>query len=106
MATIEIEKLPFRDLADRAEALASELESGLKQLRVVLRDIDAAERNQAFRAARQRGEDRYDAAQSVVRPARYVLNVIDAQCIGNTSDAWHTGVRQLREALDELDRLS
>jgi hypothetical protein len=106
MATVETEELPFRRLSHQAEELAEEIESKLKQLRIVLRDVDAAERNEAYQAARQRGEDRFGAATAVVDRARYVLNVVEAQHIGNTSEAWHTGVRRLREALDELESLS
>ena len=106
MAIVETEELPFRQLSHQAGELTEEIEYRLKQLRIVLRDVDAAERNEAYRAARQRGEDRFDAALAVVGRARYVLNVVDAQHIGNTSEAWHSGIRHLREALDELESLS
>ena len=99
-------QLPFHALAEKAKALAEEIESDLRQLHIVLRDIDAAERNEAWQAAREQGKERYAAAMAVANKARYVLNVVDAQHIGNTSETWHTGVRKLREALAELDRLS
>ncbi|MEX2033429.1 MAG: hypothetical protein WD889_02610 [Candidatus Colwellbacteria bacterium] len=101
-----MKQLPFRVLAEKGEVLAEEIESRLKELSIVLRDIDATERNEAWKAAVEQGRERYDAALTVARRARYVLNVVDAQCIGNASEAWHTGVRRLREALDELEELS
>jgi len=106
MAAVAAKELPFHALAESAEALVEEIQERARKLSVVVRDIDAAERNAAWRAAEEQGKEVFAIALEVARRARYVLNVVDAQHIGNTSEAWHTGKNRLREALDKLEALS
>lgn len=98
-------RYPFRDLSNRALSLARQVEDTLETLSTTLRDIDAAERNEAWKSAQTAGLEIHKAAVGVVSRAEYLVNVIEAQHIGNTSEAWRTGVVRLVAALDEYKRL-
>lgn len=99
------EALPFRALTRKASALGDDLEEELRRLRFVLGEINHAEQAAMWESARERGREMHDLHLQLARHSKYVLDVIDAQHIGNQSEAWHVGVKYMRETLEALEAL-
>lgn len=97
--------LPFDALIKKATALGDDLEKELDRLRFVLRDLEHAEQHEMWEAARKRGDQWFTLLLELSRHAKYVLDVIDSQDIGNQSEAWSTGVKRMRNTLEDAKAL-
>lgn len=97
--------LPFAALNKKANDLGESVARDLGKLQTVMRDIEELERHEMWEAARGRGNELLIILLGLTQRAQYVLDVIDAQGIGNQSEAWSVGVRHMRESLSKVKEL-